>query len=170
MTPDAGVFKVSFPLCPETFYDCEQQKHAERRLPELCEEAAEMRRQHAWGLLVGCMALSGCVEGISTSGIGFGASGQGLYETHCVMCHGPSGRGDGDFAGQLLILPPDLTGLSRANDGDFPREEVALAIEGEGRKPHFSGAMPEFAEMGGSGATAKRQIDALVRYLESIQD
>lgn len=33
------------------------------------------------------------------------AAGRGLYQVHCVACHGPRGRGDGP-AGALLHPPP----------------------------------------------------------------
>ena len=96
--------------------------------------------------------------------------GRSVYDKHCVMCHGDSGRGDGDFTDKLLILPPDLTTLARENGGEFPRLRVSEAIVGSGRSDHFSGAMPEFSEVVGSGTIADAKLDALLTYLESIQD
>lgn len=37
------------------------------------------------------------------------ASGQQLYETHCVSCHGHRGKGDGPEAARLARPPADLT-------------------------------------------------------------
>lgn len=96
--------------------------------------------------------------------------GRSVYDKHCVMCNGDSGRGDGDFTDKLLILPPDLTTLTRENGGEFPRLRVSEAIVGSGRGEHFSGAMPEFSEVAGSGTIADAKLEALLTYLESIQD
>lgn len=108
------------------------------------------------------VALLGCAQGVG--------SGRSVYDKHCVMCHGPEGRGDGDFAAKLLKLPPDLTALTRENGGEFPALRVSEAISGTGRGDHFSGAMPEFAEIAGSGVLANYQFEALMAYLESIQE
>ena len=37
------------------------------------------------------------------------ASGRQLYATHCVACHGDSGRGDGPSAAGFGTKPSDLT-------------------------------------------------------------
>jgi putative copper export protein/methionine-rich copper-binding protein CopC/mono/diheme cytochrome c family protein len=37
------------------------------------------------------------------------ATGQKLFETNCVTCHGREGKGDGPLANQLPTKPPDLT-------------------------------------------------------------
>jgi putative copper resistance protein D len=37
------------------------------------------------------------------------AAGERLYEEHCVVCHGATGRGDGPEAGRLPKKPADLT-------------------------------------------------------------
>ena len=97
----------------------------------------------------------------------FGA-GRSVYNEHCVMCHGASGQGDGEFANQLLKLPPDLTRLTRENGGTFPRLRVEQAITGSGRGEHFSGAVPEFADFGANKATPQT-LQAIVDYVESIQ-
>lgn len=97
-------------------------------------------------------------------------AGRAVYDKNCVMCHGAEGRGDGDFSGKLLKLPPDLTVLERENGGEFPRLRVREAIVGNGRGDHFSGAMPEFSEMAGNGAVASFQLEAVMDYLEAIQE
>jgi len=55
------------------------------------------------------------------------------YETHCAECHGLSGKGDGPYV-QLLrsgIVLPDLTELSKKNNGVFPVEYVVETIDGK---------------------------------------
>jgi copper transport protein len=37
------------------------------------------------------------------------ASGQTLYQQHCLSCHGPSGRGDGPAGLMLFPRPADLS-------------------------------------------------------------
>lgn len=37
------------------------------------------------------------------------ATGAGLFQTHCAVCHGPGGRGDGPGGAGLPKLPADLT-------------------------------------------------------------
>ncbi|MCW9043541.1 MAG: cytochrome c [Pseudopelagicola sp.] len=95
--------------------------------------------------------------------------GRRVYDEHCVMCHGAQGRGDGYFAERLLTLPPDLTRLAQDNGGTFPATRVTLAITGEGRDSHFSGAMPDLADLKLTGRAADRQLAAVVAYLETIQ-
>ncbi|MDV4143760.1 c-type cytochrome [Shimia sp. FJ5] len=120
-----------------------------------------MRR--AWG--IAALALAGVVIGCAS----VESRGRTVYDLHCVMCHGESGRGDGYFADQLLSLPPDLTRLARENGGTFPATRVALSITGEGRDAHFSGAMPDFSDLDVSGIAPDSQLEAVVAYLESIQ-
>jgi mono/diheme cytochrome c family protein len=47
--------------------------------------------------------------------------GQGLYQQHCVRCHGADGAGQGRDAASLAMWPPDLTGalLWKRLDGEL---------------------------------------------------
>lgn len=119
------------------------------------------------------MRLGTGIVGLATLALLLGCAqntgvGRMVYDKNCVMCHGAEGRGDGDFADKLLKLPPDLTTLARENGGEFPRLRVSEAIVGNGRGDHFSGAMPEFPDMAGSGAIASFQLEAVLDYLEVI--
>ena len=54
------------------------------------------------------------------------------YDTHCAECHGLGGKGDGPYV-QLLragTILPDLTELSKRNDGVFPFRRVDETIDG----------------------------------------
>ena len=107
-------------------------------------------------------------------------SGKSVYNEYCVMCHGPSGTGDGALADDLFTRPTDLTRLSLDNDGEFPRVRVLSHIDGYLRGENSSGAMPEFGlllvgenvlmETGEGVVTpTPKPLLAVVNYLERIQ-
>ncbi|BBU55268.1 hypothetical protein KU6B_15330 [Mameliella alba] len=75
--------------------------------------------------------------------------GARIYAANCAGCHGARGLGDGALGADLPVTPPDLTGLTLANGGIFPAEQVMETIHGYPGKFH-RGSMPEFAsELGG---------------------
>ena len=100
--------------------------------------------------------------------------GSALYRDYCWSCHGPSARGNGSFSFALRTPAPNLRTLSARNGGVFPREATVRAITGVGLPSHGSRDMPVYGELlrrlrprdPGAGT----RIDALVSYLEQIQD
>lgn len=104
------------------------------------------------------------------------------YEIACMSCHGAEGRGDGPLASTLAKPPSDLTGIARANGGEYPRERVRETIDGrEAVAAHGDRDMPVWGERYRTAPDpedtestvdmrARAQIDALVRYIESIQE
>lgn len=108
-------------------------------------------------------------------------SGKQDYETYCADCHGPGAKGNGP--GSLTIPmtppPPDLTQLAKKNGGKFPFDEVVDTIDGRKNIPsHERIQMPflgttlqkrgkEFTPE--SDAEVKRRIEAMARYVESLQ-
>ena len=104
--------------------------------------------------------------------------GSDLYDTYCATCHGREGRGDGPVASVLVVLPADLTALSRLNGGTFPRQQVEARLDGrpDALDPlaHGSTDMPIwgaiFRELDTSDAVARVRVSNLVDYLESIQE
>ena len=105
------------------------------------------------------------------------------YRYYCASCHGMSGKGDGPVAAALTKKPPDLTVLAKDNGGKFPTERVVAAVEGtKAITAHGTREMPvwgrEFllppTSRVGYGAprlaSAKRRIDLVVKYIESIQE
>ena len=56
--------------------------------------------------------------------------GAAEFMNSCASCHGTNGRGDGPVSKHLLNLPPDLTMLSKNNDGVFPANRLFDVIEG----------------------------------------
>ena len=101
--------------------------------------------------------------------------GAQLYKTYCASCHGLTGRGDGPVAESFRKPVPDLTGYTERNDGVFPSERVRQIVDGRGIAAHGTREMPVWgdafrSERGGLSAEAvKARIDAIVRYLEAIQ-
>jgi len=88
--------------------------------------------------------LSGAMT-IAMTGVTFAAEkvdlGKREYETNCASCHGPKGKGDGYYAEMLKIRVPDLTVLSKNNNGVFPFARVYEVIDGQ-TKAHGPRDMP----------------------------
>lgn len=54
--------------------------------------------------------------------------GETVYRYYCAPCHGADGRGKGPVSEALRQPVPDLTTLSRRNNGTFPTERVKNTI------------------------------------------
>jgi mono/diheme cytochrome c family protein len=103
-------------------------------------------------------------------------SGRQLYVSYCAMCHGTDAKGGGPFSPQLKAWPPDLTQLSKKNNGTYPAMRVSEMIDGEFDKPQAHGSRempiwgPVFRSMAhGHNDSAQLRISAVVKYLESLQ-
>lgn len=102
-------------------------------------------------------------------------AGEQLYRTFCASCHGPAGRGDGPVADLSPKPPIDLTVLTRAHGGTFPREAIRTALDGTREVAgHATPAMPNWREVlrrnnRGDERATRAQIEALIDYLESLQ-
>jgi mono/diheme cytochrome c family protein len=101
-------------------------------------------------------------------------SGAYLYRVFCVVCHGDDGKGHGPASDTLRQTLPDLTVLSRAAGGVFPRDRVLKAIQTGGpTAAHAPGGMPTwseaFARLEPSKGTAQKRLQALVDHVESLQ-
>lgn len=131
--------------------------------------------------------LSACVLATLAGGGGVQAQdtsfGEEIYKTHCVVCHGEAGAGDG-MVGVLFTQPPsDLRLLSRNSSGVFPTEQVIDAIYG--RRPiqaHGQTEMPIWGPYFMTQALESPTIDpkdaamimqgrvlSVVSYLQSLQ-
>jgi mono/diheme cytochrome c family protein len=104
-----------------------------------------------------------------------GQPGAQLFRTHCASCHGADARGAGPMATELRTVPPDLTTFAMRNQGVFPSERVRAIVDGRGVAAHGSREMPIWgdafraAREGLTGAEAAARIDAIVGYLQTIQ-
>ena len=141
-----------------------------------------MPRRLIRGLLVAAAALCGTTA----------AQAQGLeigkneFLRSCASCHGATGKGDGYVAKALIKQPPDLTGLTKANNGVFPFSRIYDAIDGRiAVIAHGSREMPVWGEFytrewntGLPGALASKEIAeavtrvrilALIEYVSTLQ-
>jgi mono/diheme cytochrome c family protein len=95
--------------------------------------------------------------------------GETLYGELCVVCHGPSGGGDGGAAELLNPRPPDLTRLTAGNGGRFPSLRVLYAISGQHRAPVLGSEMPEWESILGADTGARLRVYNLLQYVKEIQ-
>jgi mono/diheme cytochrome c family protein len=102
-------------------------------------------------------------------------NGAQLFAAYCAGCHGPAGRGDGAFGGQLRRDPPDLTKYQLRNRGAFPGDQLRRIIDGLEVAAHGNRTMPVWGDVftrqpgGGRDASAAR-VGALVEFIRSIQE
>lgn len=102
--------------------------------------------------------------------------GRDLFLTHCATCHGEDARGDGPAAASLRVAPGDLTQFARRNGGLFPSAKIYRVIEGRDVGAHGSVEMPVWGRVfrvtpsESTDAEVRARIEAIVRYLESIQE
>ncbi len=106
------------------------------------------------------------------------------YDHQCASCHGTTGRGDGPLRPFLVKPPSDLTLLAQRHGGSLDERRVREMIDGRGMAepgPHGTREMPvwgqrfrEDAQATRTGRAkperqARRRMDALVAYLQSLQ-
>jgi mono/diheme cytochrome c family protein len=103
-------------------------------------------------------------------------AGKNLFRAYCATCHGVDGRGAGPLASELRRLPPSLTSYAVRNGGTFPSERLRAIIDGRTVSSHSDREMPIWGDAftrtrdGLSEDAAKARIDAIVKYLEAIQE
>lgn len=105
------------------------------------------------------------------------ADGAERYAHDCAACHGTDGRGDGAQGLKLEPRPANLRGLAARNGGSFPAGKVRRIIDGRDHaRGHGDGEMPVWGHeytraLAGQGERmVQENLDALLGYLESIQD
>ncbi|SEQ25518.1 c-type cytochrome [Thalassovita taeanensis] len=121
------------------------------------------------------------VAGCASVGMPEAPEGALLFSENCALCHGVTGKGNGEIAPGLKPAPADLTGLTQRNKGVFPRAHVLSVIDGYTRMESSDQEMPEFGlllegetvpvDVGdGQFSPVPRPLAALMFYLESIQE
>lgn len=149
-----------------------------RRLARLADELPRScRRLGVWS---GAVAIGAAVVLAAWPSPGFGQTGKQDFDRYCADCHGV--KADGHGTSKLLspeYPPPDLTRLAQKNGGKFPFDRVVDIIDGRQKIPsHARIEMPfwgvtmqepgkEFTPE--SNARVKAQIDAIAKYLETLQ-
>jgi len=109
-----------------------------------------------------------------------GDFGKREFESHCSVCHGLKGKGDGPFA-FIGLTVADLTTLSKKNNGVFPVQRVYEIIDGtEVLRAHGTRGMPiwgsvyreeeaHFDVVVNPEAYVRARILALIDYISRLQ-
>jgi hypothetical protein len=120
--------------------------------------------------------LVGFIRTLQVPSTAAGDQGSQLFRTYCASCHGTDARGMGPMADRMRHQPPDLTRFAARNGGVFPSERVRRIIDGRDVGSHGDRDMPVWGDAfkrtrdGRSDADVKLRIDAIVKYLEGIQE
>ena len=103
------------------------------------------------------------------------ADGKAMYSSYCASCHGANGKGNGRAASTLKKTVPDLTLLSKNNNGVFPSDHVVGVIgHGTSTSGHDKAGMPVWGETLGkidqnNKLDTPLRISNLSKYLETLQ-
>lgn len=106
-----------------------------------------------------------------------GYSGKEMYREYCAVCHGKEGKGDGPAASEFKVPPPDLTILSKQNNGKFPADHLAAVLRfGVTAPAHGTSDMPAWGRLLGSlqstgtqSTQVQLRIHNLMEYIETLQ-
>ena len=105
-----------------------------------------------------------------------GEDGAQLFKTWCATCHGLTAQGNGPLAPVMKHPVPDLTQIAARNGGVFPSARIRRIVDGRDVPSHGERDMPVWgtafrtSKEGLTEAAANARIDAIVRYLEGIQN
>lgn len=93
------------------------------------------------------------------------ADGKLAFGEYCADCHGPDAKGNGVVVPALKQQPPDLTTLSKRNNGTFPTDNVRkLLTRGANVPVHGTPEMPIWGK-----TFVAYQANNLIQYLQSVQ-
>jgi mono/diheme cytochrome c family protein len=136
------------------------------------------------GFAVGAIALSSATMVNAQQKQGDVDIGKWEFESHCAICHGMTGKGEGiePYWNLLKTTPANLTTLSKNNGGVFPFARVYQTIDGrEQVAAHGTREMPVWGReyMAESAsispyydheAFARAKILALTEYVYRLQE
>jgi len=93
--------------------------------------------------------------------------GRRLFTSYCLLCHGPTGKGDGPLAVTRKLEPADLTVTVRSRSDTILRKIIAdegrPTITGRDRHDIISASMPSWKDV-----FTDEQLDALIAYLRFL--
>jgi len=93
--------------------------------------------------------------------------GQRLFVSHCMICHGIDGKGNGPLASNLELNPVDLTRTLRSRSDTILRKIISgdggQTISGRDRHNVLTDAMPNWGTV-----LTDSQITALISYLRFL--
>ncbi len=96
------------------------------------------------------------------------------YQSSCAACHGIDAKGHGPVSKELKTRPPDLTVLTKNNNGVFPFNKVYEMIDGRNSTitSHGTREMPIWGYRFGPAHAFrfKARILAVIDYLDRIQE
>jgi len=125
-------------------------------------------------LVLIAMTFAGTVVAAGQTPPATAESGSDLFYNNCASCHGTDGKGNGPLGQVLTVRPSNLTIIAKNTGGKFPAAKIYELIDG--RNPavrgHGGPDMPVWGEVfaaRGSSATVKNRINALVKYIETLQ-
>ena len=101
--------------------------------------------------------------------------GPQLYDSHCAVCHGKDGKGDGPMAKSLKPVTPDLTRIATRSGGKFPLTRVQQIISGEvaNSRGHGTREMPVwgpiFSQVAWDQDLGRIRVYNLAKFIETWQ-
>jgi mono/diheme cytochrome c family protein len=124
-------------------------------------------------VLLGAASGSAWTEGTDESETSATLTGKQIFDSHCALCHGLGGTGDGPLSVSLKTVPADLTQIAINHQGKYPAAKVADVIRnGGGVLGHGSTDMLAWGKFFGERhkpEVGRARIKALVAYIESLQ-
>ncbi len=105
--------------------------------------------------------------------------GKALYDKHCAVCHGASGKGNGPLAQTTLQKVAYITRLSKNNNGTLPYDYLYKVIDGrETGDAHGPRDMPHwgllYSDEANPGVTkeefVRARITALIAHIATLQE
>ena len=102
------------------------------------------------------------------------SSGAEMYQSYCASCHGTYGKGNGPAADFLKTPPPDLTQLTKQNQGKYPVYRVLATLKGRNVHQEAALNMPDWTRLFHSlnldRAITDMRVQTLTTYVESMQE
>jgi mono/diheme cytochrome c family protein len=136
--------------------------------------STEVTMRASFPLVLLVMTLAGALTAAAQTSPATVVSGSDLFYNSCASCHGRDGKGNGPLGQVLTVRPADLTIITKRTGGVFPAAKIYELIDG--RNPavrgHGGPDMPVWGEVFAArdgNASAKNRIDALVKYIETLQ-